>query len=99
MATQSVSGDSGSTFSALKSLWPYMWPPDRRDLKLRLVWATVLLVFAKGVLVLVPYFFKWATDALAGDAGSTPQRRPFTNVFKGDHHKGGSDGYRQPANH
>ena len=46
MATQTVTGDSGSTFSALKSLWPYMWPPDRRDLKLRLVWATVLLVLA-----------------------------------------------------
>src|SRR5690606_33633471 len=40
LATQTVSGDSGSTFSALQSLWPYMWPPDRRDLKLRLIWAT-----------------------------------------------------------
>ena len=72
MATQSVSGDSGSTFSALKALWPYMWPADRRDLKLRLVWATLLLFVAKVILVLVPYFFKWATDALAGDARPTP---------------------------
>jgi hypothetical protein len=54
LATQAVTGDSGSTFRALKSLWPYMWPPDRSDLKLRLVWATVLLFVAKGVLVLVP---------------------------------------------
>src|SRR5687768_12137801 len=54
-----------------------MWPPDRRDLKLRLVWATVLLFVAKGVLVLVPYFFKWATDALAGDATSTPPLPDF----------------------
>ena len=77
MATQSVTGDSGSTFSALKSLWPYMWPPDRRDLKLRLVWATVLLVLAKGVLVLVPYFFKWATDALAGDSTTAPPLPEF----------------------
>ncbi len=77
MATQTVSGDSGSTFNALQSLWPYMWPPDRRDLKLRLVWATVLLFIAKGVLVLVPYFFKWATDALAGDARSTPPLPDF----------------------
>ena len=44
-----------------------MWPPDRPDLRARLVWATVLLVVAKLVLVPVPYFFKWATDALAGD--------------------------------
>ena len=77
MATQTVTGDSGSTFSALKSLWPYMWPPDRRDLKLRLVWATVLLVLAKGVLVLVPYFFKWATDALAGDSTTPPPLPDF----------------------
>jgi ABC-type transport system involved in Fe-S cluster assembly fused permease/ATPase subunit len=77
VATQSVSGDSGSTFSALKALWPYMWPPDRRDLKLRLVWATLLLFVAKAVLVLVPYFFKWATDALAGDATTKPPLPDF----------------------
>jgi ATP-binding cassette subfamily B protein len=41
-----------------------MWPADRIDLKLRVVWATVILVIAKMVLILVPYFFKWATDAL-----------------------------------
>ncbi len=77
MATQTVSGDSGSTFSALRSLWPYMWPPDRPDLKMRLVWATVLLFVAKGVLVLVPYFFKWATDALAGDSTTAPPLPDF----------------------
>ncbi|MCX7305127.1 MAG: ABC transporter ATP-binding protein/permease [Hyphomicrobiales bacterium] len=77
MATQSVSGDSGSTFSALKALWPYMWPADRRDLKLRLVWATLLLFVAKAVLVMVPYFFKWATDALVGDAAAKPPLPDF----------------------
>ncbi len=78
MATQQpVSGDSGSTFSALKSLWPYMWPPERPDLRMRLVWATVLLFVAKGVLVLVPYFFKWATDALAGAAADKPPLPDF----------------------
>jgi ATP-binding cassette subfamily B protein len=30
------------------------------------VWATVFLVVAKLVLILVPYFMKWATDALDG---------------------------------
>ncbi|MEP9388339.1 ABC transporter ATP-binding protein/permease [Mesorhizobium sp. KR9-304] len=54
-----------------------MWPPDRRDLKLRLVWATVLLVVAKLVLVAVPYFFKWATDALAGDHAAAPPLPDF----------------------
>src|SRR5690606_7211979 len=51
----------------LGNLWPYMWPADRPDLKLRVVLASLFLVAAKLVLMLVPYFFKWATDALAGD--------------------------------
>ncbi|GHC68901.1 ABCB family ABC transporter ATP-binding protein/permease [Limoniibacter endophyticus] len=56
-----------STFKTLRDLWPYMWPRDRHDLKMRVVWATVFLVIAKLVLMAVPYFFKWATDALSGD--------------------------------
>lgn len=43
-----------------------MWPSDRPDLKLRVVWAFLFLVLAKLVLILVPYFFKFATDALNG---------------------------------
>ena len=64
---KTVSADSGSTLRTLRNLWPYMWPADRPDLRARVVWATVLLVVAKLTLVVVPYFFKWATDALAGD--------------------------------
>jgi ATP-binding cassette, subfamily B, heavy metal transporter len=61
-----VSGDSGKTLQTVVNLWPYMWPSDRPDLKMRVVWATVILLFAKVVLLLVPYFFKWSTDALNG---------------------------------
>jgi ATP-binding cassette subfamily B protein len=68
---------AGSTFSTLLNLWPYMWPADRADLKARVVWATVFLVVAKLVLVAVPYFFKWATDALVGDATSQPPLPDF----------------------
>ncbi|MDN2583046.1 ABC transporter ATP-binding protein/permease [Aquibium sp. ELW1220] len=71
MADKTVSADSGSLLSTLANLWPYMWPADRADLKLRVVWATAFLVVAKLVLVLVPYFFKWATDALSGE-GAAP---------------------------
>jgi ATP-binding cassette subfamily B protein len=41
-------------------------------LRLRIIWATVLLFVAKLVTIAVPYTFKWATDALAPDvlAGS-----------------------------
>lgn len=63
---KTVSTDTSNLLGTIANLWPYMWPADRVDLKLRVVWATVILVVAKIVLVLVPYFFKWATDALNG---------------------------------
>ena len=65
-----VSGESGATFSTLKNLWPYMWPSDRPDLKMRVVWASLFLILAKLLTVGVPYFYKWATDALDGSDGS-----------------------------
>ncbi|ODT08355.1 MAG: metal ABC transporter permease [Mesorhizobium sp. SCN 65-20] len=70
MANKTVSAERGSTFSTIKNLWPYMWPQDRPDLRARVVWATVFLFVAKLTLVAGPYFFKWATDALAGDQRS-----------------------------
>jgi ATP-binding cassette subfamily B protein len=66
-----------STFGTLRNLWPYMWPADRADLRARVTWATLLLVVAKLTLVAGPYFFKWATDALAGDAKSPPPLPSF----------------------
>ena len=68
MAAQNktVSADAGNPLRTLLNLWPYMWPGDRADLKMRVVWATVMLLISKIVLLLVPYFFKWATDALNG---------------------------------
>jgi ABC-type transport system involved in Fe-S cluster assembly fused permease/ATPase subunit len=50
----------------LLALWPYIWPGDRADLKIRVGWAMVLLLIAKLATVTVPFTFKWATDALAG---------------------------------
>ena len=68
MAAQkkTVSADAGNPLQTIINLWPYMWPSDRTDLKMRVVWATLILLVAKFVLLLVPYFFKWATDALNG---------------------------------
>jgi ABC-type transport system involved in Fe-S cluster assembly fused permease/ATPase subunit len=53
----------GSLAVTVRNLWPYIWPTDRADLKLRVLGALVLLILAKLVTVLVPYAFKWATDA------------------------------------
>ncbi|WP_029618430.1 ABCB family ABC transporter ATP-binding protein/permease [Pseudorhizobium marinum] len=68
---KTVSADSSNPFSTLVNLWPYMWPHGRADLKLRVVWATFFLFVAKIVLLGVPYFFKWATDALNGEVDMT----------------------------
>jgi ABC-type transport system involved in Fe-S cluster assembly fused permease/ATPase subunit len=67
-----VSADGGgSLFSILRGLWPYIWSGDRRDLKLRVAAAMVLLLAAKLVTIAVPFTFKWATDALTGE-GTAP---------------------------
>lgn len=55
-----------SSLATVKGLWPYMWPSDRPDLKLRVMWAAAFLVAAKLATAIVPFFFKYATDALDG---------------------------------
>jgi ATP-binding cassette, subfamily B, heavy metal transporter len=67
-----VSADrTASLLQTVIVLWPYIWPSDRRDLKLR-VWMTMLLLLvAKIATMAVPFTFKWATDALTGQ-GSAP---------------------------
>ncbi|CAN7314150.1 ABCB family ABC transporter ATP-binding protein/permease [Rhizobium sp. LjRoot254] len=65
-AKKTVSVESGRIVQTIRNLWPYMWPSDRPDLKMRVALATFFLVLSKIVLLTVPYFFKWSTDALSG---------------------------------
>ncbi|MET0968322.1 MAG: ABC transporter ATP-binding protein/permease [Tardiphaga sp.] len=58
--------ERGTLFGTLRHLWPYIWPGDRADLKMRVVWSMALLLVAKGATLTVPFTFKWATDALTG---------------------------------
>jgi ATP-binding cassette, subfamily B, heavy metal transporter len=71
MSRREVDADGGAMLRTLARLWPYIWPADRRDLKDRVIFATVLLFVAKLATVAVPFTFKWATDALAGH-GTAP---------------------------
>jgi ATP-binding cassette, subfamily B, heavy metal transporter len=64
-----VSSDRGALMQTLVNLWPFIWPSDRRDLKLRVIVATLLLFLAKVATMAVPFTFKWATDALASGEG------------------------------
>src|SRR5260370_41355167 len=66
-----VSADGGRLTGTLVSLWPYIWPSDRPDLQRRVLWSLVLLVAAKLATIAVPFTFKFATDGLAHESGTT----------------------------
>jgi ATP-binding cassette, subfamily B, heavy metal transporter len=79
MAHTDSSGDAGEALppanksieqatliGTLAHLWPYIWPGDRADLKMSVVWSVVLLLVAKVATLSVPFTFKWAIDALTG---------------------------------
>src|SRR5437588_10747380 len=65
----SVDG-GGRLISPIIGLRPYIWRATRRDLKLRVGAALVLLLLAKLATIAVPFTFKWATDALVGAPGA-----------------------------
>src|SRR5262249_3391031 len=66
-----VSANRGALLTTLIHLWPYIWPSDRADLKLRVIGSLAVLLAAKLATIAVPFTFKWATDALAGH-GTAP---------------------------
>jgi ATP-binding cassette subfamily B protein len=56
-------------FRALEGLLPYVWPSDRPDLQRTVTLSFALMLAAKLVTVLMPFTFKWATDALVAASG------------------------------
>ncbi|HEX4298800.1 MAG TPA: ABC transporter ATP-binding protein/permease, partial [Devosia sp.] len=54
----------GSLLSTVRNLWPYMWPKDRADLKLRVVLAIGALLVSKVATTLVPFAYKGIIDGL-----------------------------------
>ena len=62
---QPISASGGGLLTTIVRLWPYIWPSERHDLKLRVIGAMLLLVVAKFATIAVPFTFKYATDALA----------------------------------
>ncbi len=55
---------SSPKFSTFKKLWPYLWPENMPDAKLRLVLALSALVLSKVAVLYVPIIFKYAIDFL-----------------------------------
>jgi ATP-binding cassette, subfamily B, heavy metal transporter len=53
----------------VRSLMPYIWPKDRPDLQRTVLISLGLMLAAKLVTVMMPYTYKWATDALVAASG------------------------------
>ena len=51
-------------WKTLQTIIPYLWPGGRRDLRIRVILAVVLLLASKIVTVYVPFLFKAAVDSL-----------------------------------
>jgi ABC-type transport system involved in Fe-S cluster assembly fused permease/ATPase subunit len=69
-APKPLPAERGALLRTLVHLWPYIWPSDRPDLKLRVLGAMALLFVAKLATIAVPFTYKWATDALTGQASA-----------------------------
>src|SRR3954453_22760883 len=76
----SSSPEKATLLGTLVHLWPYNWPGDRVDLKMRVVWSMVLLLVAKLATLTVPFTFKWAIDALTG-ANTAPVQAPHWSFW------------------
>ena len=59
--------NESSVLSTILKLWPYIWPHGHPRLKRRVFIALVFLVAAKLATAIVPFFFKFVTDSLAGN--------------------------------
>ncbi len=58
----------GGGFSTLRTLFPYLWPPGKTGLKVRVVAALLCLFAAKAATVYVPLLYKQAIDELGKGA-------------------------------
>ena len=56
--------------SVLRELAPYVWPANRPDLRLRVVFALAALVVAKAITLAVPIAYKTIVDLLTGEASA-----------------------------
>ncbi|MCY4328177.1 MAG: ABC transporter transmembrane domain-containing protein, partial [Rhodobacteraceae bacterium] len=61
-----------SGWRTIKAVAPYLWPNDRFDLRVRVVFALLALATAKAVTVGTPFIYKAAVDQLAATGGDDP---------------------------
>ncbi|MED5395862.1 MAG: ABC transporter ATP-binding protein/permease [Pseudomonadota bacterium] len=65
-------GQSGprNDLKTIRTMVPYLWPANEPEMRFRVVAAAVLLALAKGANVVVPFFYKYAVDALSSEAAA-----------------------------
>ncbi len=69
IAARKTAADQATLTGTVRLLWPYIWPTDRADLKLRVFLAVALMLLSKLITIAIPFSYKWATDAVAGKLG------------------------------
>ncbi len=78
MAAEKKQADSAASdarrsgWRTLRAVAPYLWPSDRADIRLRVVFALCALAAAKAVTVSAPFIYKAAVDHLAGTDAENP---------------------------
>lgn len=69
-AARATYGDKDvDELAVMRDLMPYVWPADRRDLRIRVVLAFIALIIAKVITVIVPIIYKTAVDQMTGQGG------------------------------
>jgi ATP-binding cassette, subfamily B, heavy metal transporter len=67
-AAQAAAPASG--WQTIRKVGPYLWPADDRAVRVRVMLALAALFASKVATVITPFFFKWAVDGLAPEAGT-----------------------------
>ena len=68
-----VDAEEVNLLRTAQNLWVYMWPPGRRDLKLRVILAIVALMGSKVATTLAPFAYKGIIDGLSKGSGAHQQ--------------------------
>ncbi len=61
---------NGTLTGTVRQLWPYIWPHDRFDLKLRVALAVLLMIASKVLNLGIAFAVGWATNALVASSNT-----------------------------
>ncbi len=65
-----VDADEANLLHTAASLWPYLWPTGRPDLRIKVAMAIGALILSKVATTLSPFAYKGIIDGLGHSAGN-----------------------------